>query len=108
MTRSSENVHLNSFKKRKDVILLKKEENKKKVVVLVVVVVHFRPFPPSFCKIRVSVGELFQTQIHLFSNADVYNEVFTIPVIWQDANHLSWQQAINVGRCSIHEFLTDL
>ena len=29
MTRSSENVHLNSFKKRKDVILLKKEKKKK-------------------------------------------------------------------------------
>ena len=64
----------------------------KKVVVLIVVVVHFTPFPPSFCKIRVLVGEPFQTQIHLFSNVDVYNDAFTIPVIWQEAIHLSWQQ----------------
>ena len=40
----------------------------------------------------VTVGELFQIRIHLLSNVDVYNDVFTIPVIWQKANHLNWQQ----------------
>ena len=65
------------------------------MVVVVVVVVHFRPPPPPhplpFAKF-VSVGELFQIRIHLLSNVDVYNDVFTIPVIWQEANHFSWQQ----------------
>ena len=76
------------------------------MVVVVVVVVHFRPFPPSFYKIRLSVGELFQTQIHLFSNLDVYNDVFTTLVIWQEAIHLSWQQVTWVDAAK-HELLTD-
>ena len=41
---------------------------------------------------HVTVGELFQIRIHLLSNVDVYNDVFTIPVMWQKANHLNWQQ----------------